>query len=232
MPDALFRSIERFQGDRPWGRMLDAGTGAHSLGWCRGLGASELVAVTGTAARSQELDCLLGDWTDQTLLAGERFDTVLADYLVGAIDGFAPYFQSRLFHRLRRHVADRLYVVGMEPLEDEDNLATRIARLRDACILLAGHRCYREYPRAWVLRSLESSGYRVLDSWAIPIVYRQRWVNGQLDVALRKLPWFKDPGLAAAMRNEIERLRSESLAQVPLTLGEDYVVVAEPVGPA
>ena len=230
MADALFGSIERFQGQRPWGRVLDAGTGAHSLSWCRGLGATELVAVTGSPARREELDCVLGNWTDETLLAGERFDTVLADYLVGAIDGFAPYFQGRLFGRLRRHVAGRLYVVGMEPLEDVDNAATRVARLRDACILLAGHRCYREYPRAWVLRSLEASGYRVVDSWAIPILYRERWVNGQLDVALRKLPWFKDAGLAAAMRHEIERLRSESLAQMPLSFGEDYVVVAEPVG--
>ncbi len=228
MADALFSSIERFQGERPWGRLLDAGTGEHSLQWCRGLSATEVVAVTGSPARSQELSCVLGNWTDEALLHGERFDTVLADYLLGAVDGFAPHFQSRLFGRLRRHVGDRLYVVGMEPMEDVDNLATRIARLRDACILLAGHRCYREYPRAWVLRNLESGGYRVLDSWSIPIVYRERWVQRQLDLGLRKLPWFADQGLAVAMRNEIERVRTECLAQLPITFGADYVVVAEP----
>lgn len=229
MADALFTSIQRFHGDQPWGRMLDAGTGKHSLGWCRGV-SDDVVAVTGSSARAQDLSCRLGNWTDESLLAGERFDVVLADYLIGAIDGFAPYFQSRIMRRLHRHVnpGGRLYVVGMEPLEDVDNVVTRVARLRDACILLAGHRTYREFPRAWVLRNLEASGYQVLDSWAIPIVYRARWVNGQLDVALRKLPWFKDPGLAAAMGNEIERVRREALDAVPLTLGEDYVVAAVP----
>lgn len=229
MADALFSSIQRFHGDRPWGRVLDAGTGKHSLDWCRSLGADEVVAITGSKARAKDLGCVLGNWTDPTLLAGEGFDVVLADYLIGAIDGFAPYFQSRLLGRLRPLVRDRLYVVGLEPLEDVDNVVTRIARLRDACILLAGHRTYREYPRAWVLRNLESSGYRVLDSWSIPIVYKARWVHGQLDVAKRKLPWFRDRGLAAAMGEEIERVRGEALAAVPLQFGEDYVVAAAPV---
>lgn len=32
---------------------------------------------------------------DENFLKGRVFDTVLADYLIGAIDGFAPYFQVR-----------------------------------------------------------------------------------------------------------------------------------------
>jgi 2-polyprenyl-6-methoxyphenol hydroxylase-like FAD-dependent oxidoreductase len=39
----------------------------------------------------------------------------IADYLVGAIDGFSPYFQDRAFPRLARHLAPggRMYVIGL-----------------------------------------------------------------------------------------------------------------------
>ena len=43
------------------------------------------------------------------------FDTVLADYLLGAVEGFAPYWQGQLFGRLRPLVAKRLYVIGLQP---------------------------------------------------------------------------------------------------------------------
>lgn len=36
---------------------------------------------------------VIGNWQDENFLKDRVFDTVLADYLVGAIDGFAPYFQ-------------------------------------------------------------------------------------------------------------------------------------------
>lgn len=38
-------------------------------------------------------EIVIGNWRDEKFLEGQVFDTVLADYLVGAIDGFAPYFQ-------------------------------------------------------------------------------------------------------------------------------------------
>ncbi|MCB9745072.1 MAG: class I SAM-dependent methyltransferase, partial [Alphaproteobacteria bacterium] len=131
MGDKLFSRIERHQGDEPWGAVLDAGAGEHSMRWLAGLGASELVGVTaahwmaervrrGLADVLRPQDRLVvGNWTDPTLLEGERFDTVVADYLLGAIDGFAPYFQDQLFSRLLPHVGRRLYVVGMAPFPDD-----------------------------------------------------------------------------------------------------------------
>ena len=247
--DRLFESMERYQGRRPWGRMLDAGAGPHSTTWIAGLDTRGWVGVTAAThmetrnrdAMGSSLDdrgrLVRGDWSDPTLLHGERFETVVADYLLGALDGFAPYFQDRLFARLRPHVAGRLFAVGMEPIlgergSDAETYLRRLAALRDACILLAGHRCYREYPQTWVIRSLENSGYRVLDSWAIPIVFRERFVNGQLDVALRKLVLVRDKGLVAALTHHIEALREEGLALVQvldgLRCGADFVVVAEP----
>jgi hypothetical protein len=242
--DKLFDSLERYHGQRPWGRVLDAGTGEHSLKWLLGLDPDHITAVTGAGPRADKLrglarpgdDLVLGNWRDPVFLHGQVYDVVLADYLLGALDGFAPYYQDRLFERLRPHVSGALYFVGLEPFPDQadgprEQLVLEIDRLRDACIKLAGHRCYREYPQSWVERSLERSGFRVLEAWAMPIVYRSRWVNGQLDVCVRKLPYFKDRALAAAMRDHIQDLREGSLAAIGdgLRFGRDYVVIAEPV---
>jgi hypothetical protein len=249
MADALFDTITRFQAGRPWGRLLDAGTGKHSLGWIRGLETVGWTAVTGDPARERALRSDLGDalregdrvvtgnWTDPLLEHGEVYDTVLADYLLGAVDGFAPYFQDQLFARLRRHTAGLLYVVGQEPYPDHaetegGRLILEIARLRDACILLAGHRCYREFPRDWVVRSLEGAGFEVQDAVSIPIVYRARFIDGQLDVCLRKLPRMADPSVAASLREHINELRARALAVCArdkgILFGSDHVVAARP----
>ncbi len=252
--DALFSTIDRFQGDRPWGSVLDAGTGLHSLQWIHTLPTTGWTAVTGAASRQRDLEAhfepmgmrptdriLTGNWTDETLLHGNQYDVVLADYLLGAIDGFAPYYQGRLFDRLRRHVAPehgRLYVVGLEPYPDQASeqggrLVLEIARLRDACILLAGHRCYREYPREWVHRSLETAGFEVEESVAIPIVYRRRFVDGQLDVCVRKLPYIADRGLRGRLKTHIEDLRRRAHEHLiragTIPFGSDYVVAARRV---
>jgi len=38
-----------------------------------------------------------------------------------------------------------------------ESIMVETTRLRDACILLAGHRAYREYPMTWTERMLEVS---------------------------------------------------------------------------
>jgi len=45
---------------------------------------------------------------------------VIADYLIGAVDGFAPYTQEQTFKRLKRHMKSgaRLYIIGMQPIPD------------------------------------------------------------------------------------------------------------------
>ncbi len=192
------------------------------------------------ASRMRDGDRILaGNWTDPGLLASERFDVVLADYLLGAIDGFAPYFQDRLFARIRPHVGSRLYVVGLAPYPDRaatpgGKMILEIARLRDACILLAGHRCYREYPLEWVKRSLAGSGFVVEQAESMGIRYGARFINGQLDVCVRKLKYFQDQIMAGAMRLHIESVRARALALEELQaggirFGEDYVVAARPL---
>ncbi len=230
--DALFSWIERVHGPT-WGSVLDAGTGDHSLGWLSSLSPA---ALTGVTVESWRLDGLRsvapgarivqGQWTDPLLLAGERFDVVVADYVIGAIDGHAPYFQYGFLERIRPHVGSRLYLVGMEPPPRDGSVLDEVCRCRDAAILLAGHRCYREYPRELVVDWLARTGFRVLDATSFPNVLKERFVNGQLDVARRKLPYFTDPALADAFSAYIEDVRRRALAAVPRTWGSDWVIAA------
>lgn len=247
MADTLFDHIAKLHGDRPWTSVLDAGTGRHSLSWVRTLPTERWTAITADPdmKRAVEADgalrandrIVLGDWTDPSLLAGEVYDTVLADYLLGAIDGFAPYFQGQLFARLRPHVGGRLYVVGLEPLphrpESPDaKLVTEIARSRDAVLQLVGDRCYREFPLGWVRRSLEASGYRVVSARTFPNVFGRRWIDGQIDMSVRRLPRLPDPALVAPMGAYLEALRRRAAAHAEanggLRCGADHVVAAEP----
>lgn len=249
---SLFRYIESLQGDRPWGSVLDSGTGVKSLQWIRTLPTDRWTAITAAAStvdatratpgdiRPQDR-LMLGNWMDDNLLAGETFDTVLVDYLVGAIEGFAPYWQDRLFERLRPLVADggRLYVTGLEPYvqyrpnTESGHVIWEIGRARDACLLLAGERPYREYPLKWILRQLERAGFLAVESRYFPIRYGARHVYGQLNMCRNRLERFHSQALGSSMRQYIDDLQSRALALIEregsLRYGRDYVIAVEPM---
>lgn len=250
MGDLLFDHIAKVHGDRSWASVLDAGTGRHSLKWVRSLPTERWVAVTADPdmARSVESDAtgegalregdrvVLGDWTDATLLAGERFDVVLADYLLGAVDGFAPYFQHRLFERLARHVAGRLYVVGLEPLPDKpvneaERVVTDVARMRDALLLLCRERPYREFPLEWVRHHVERAGLRVVSEQRFRNVLGHGWVDRQLDMCARRVARLPDVSLREPMAASVEALRARAHAACDahngLRCGWDHVLAAE-----
>lgn len=250
-PSALFRQIQALQGERPWGAVLDAGTGTNSIRWVTSIETERWVAVSGAVGHAAQVRdvaepvrraqdrILVGNWADPQLLADERFDTVLADYLIGAIEGFAPYFQERMFARLRGVTAGRLYLVGLEPYVTGDpgtgpgRIVWEIGRYRDAVLLLSGERPYREFPMEWALERLEASGWRVIDAERFAIRYGARFVNSQIDMCLRRLETMPDRALAAALRMQGEALRERALiadARLDgLRHGFDYVIAAEPV---
>lgn len=248
---ALFAFIETLQGDAPLGRVLDAGTGTHSMKWLTGLPTDAWTAVTGAVAHAAQVRQLIGErmrvqdrlivgnWADPSLLAKETFDTVLADYLLGAIEGFAPYFQTELLVRLRPLTRQRLYLTGVEPYvvarpaDDAGQIVWEIGRFRDACLTLAGERHYREYPLDWVLLHLRRAGFEPVSARKFPIRYKARFVNGQIDMCRPRLDALEDRRLATAMIARGERLRARGLAHIEthgaLRHGFDYVIAADPV---
>ena len=242
----LFRHIERLQGKAEWGGLLDAGTGVNSALWSTALPTARWVGVTGSESHARQVmdragarlrpqdRLVVGNWADPALLRGEVFDTVLADYLLGAVEGFSPYFQPHLFRRLLPHVGRRLYVVGLDPyvVGEAPTAAARIVReigrVRDACMLLADETPYREYPAEWVVDALQGAGFAVTHAKRFPNRYREKWVHAQLDMALRRLPRIADRALAAALRATIEALRGRGVAlcraENGLRHGADYVI--------
>ena len=124
----------------------------------------------------------------------EKYDSILADYLIGAVDGFTPFHQHTILPRLARHMArgSRMFVLGMEPYPDVAStpggeLVIRVAALRDACILLAGQRPYREYPLEWIEDHLRLANLTVRESTVFPVVYGARKLVSQLQVCEYKL---------------------------------------------
>ena len=247
----LFAHIESLHGDRSWGSVLDAGTGVNSADWLLSLPAERWTGVTAASGHAAQVRdavgdrlrpddrLLLGNWMDPDLLTGEVFDVVLADYLLGAVEGFGPYFQNDLFRRLRPLVGGVLYVTGLDPYVVGDvptpaaRLVREIGRLRDVCLLLADETPYREYPAEWTSHALTEVGLRVTHARRFANRYRETWVNGQLDMALRRLPKLADRRLADTLGDHIERLRVAGLElcrqEGGLRAGADWVIRAEAV---
>lgn len=275
--DALFGAIEKQQGDKPFGNFLDAGTGLHSLRWMATLSAdpgmlpdasramTKFTAITADETMRRNVqdeanalgmahkgEVIIGNWFHPHTplqLDGEKYDTILADYLIGAMDGFSPYQQDCMLPKLAALLkpGGRLYVVGLEPIPDSDdgdaNVICKVRRIRDACILLAGHRCYREYPVDWIHRQFNNSstngngnnspGMRLLRTSKFPILYRHATIVKQINVARSKFRFFPSPEVADSMRKVLDELEVESLEATQrspngrLQLGFDYVVSAE-----
>jgi hypothetical protein len=256
--DALFGSIETAQGDRPFGNILDAGTGMHSLRWMATLsetrGMTQFTAITADENMQrnvqQESDALevshlgkivIGNWFGDApiQLEEQSYDTILADYLIGAMDGFSPHQQDQIIPKLVQCLkpGGRLYIVGLQPLPDsaptaEATIICKIRQVRDACILLAGHRCYREYPVDWLERQIEDHPQlELLSTKHFPILYKQQTIVNQINVARSKFPLFPTPELADSMKSVLDDLEAKSLEATQrvgrIRLGFDYVVMAQ-----
>jgi hypothetical protein len=186
-------------------------------------------------------DIIIGNWEDTTLLAGKMYDTIIADYLIGAMDGFAPYYQDVIFERLVQHLrpGGRLFVIGLQPIPDnqqggDGDVFCRITKVRDACILLANHRCYREYPLEWITRQINRiPTLHVTTTKQFPINYTYETMVRQINVGRSKLSYFGNKGLAKEMGGLLDELEKESYTITKrqkdgkVTIGFDYIVVAE-----
>lgn len=224
------RSIHR--GD--WGRVLDAGTGQSSLEWVVSLGCEAWTAVTAEPARAEGLRrrlplrpqdrLLVGDWTDPTLLAEERFDVVLADYLFGSVDRYAPWFQLGLLRRLVALTGEVLYVVGLEPYPQEPGLIQEVAALRDAVQLLLGRRPHREVPCDWLCERLREAGLEVEEPVRFENLYDQDFLEAELGAVEGLLPQLGVKGLEARVK-ELRAKGRRLLRKGPMACSFDYLLV-------
>jgi len=249
--DPLFAWVERVHGPRPWGRVLDAGTGNHSLRWLTALPTECLTAVTAEESLATELrrrfrgDLRAGDrvvvgrWSDPALLPREVFDVVVADYLFGAVDRFEPYAQLSTMDQVLRRLAraGRLYVVGLQPHprrapSPEGELVLDLMRAKDSAFILSRDRTYREFPEAWIAARLEARGLSVIDREAFTIRCDARYIQTHARAALNLLRSSRvvAPGVAKALARHVERLRDELLdivSEGPIPLGTNYVMALE-----
>jgi hypothetical protein len=117
--------------------------------------------------------------------------------------------------------------------DDPGNIICRVRQVRDACILLAGHRCYREYPVAWVQRQIQAlPDIKLCHTKQFPILYRHATIVKQINVGRSKLSLMPSH-LRPSMSKLLDDLEAESLDATTksptgrIQFGFDYVVTAE-----
>jgi hypothetical protein len=253
MSDILFSTVEKMHGSRLWGKFLDAGTGLHSIKWVQTLPTTSWTAITADnymrtqmvsdssfSSKLRPVDQLIvGNWMNDAFNRGlGKYDTILADYLIGAVDGFSPYEQDTIIKRLQEHLtpSGRMYFIGMNPIPDEKsppgNIISEIRRARDACILLGGHRTYREFPSSWMKRHIEAAGMRVVSVSNFTILHSEDSALRQIRVAKSKLEYMTDVNLRSGMERYLldleERARvaiRSNNGRIPLSF--DYIIAAE-----
>ena len=172
----------------------------------------------------------------------EQFDTILVDYLIGAMDKFSAsaYFQDVIFERLNTHLrpGGRLLILGMEPIADDNDgvakITTDIKHVRDSCQLLAGERPYREFPLSWIERSLARvDGLTVVQRKIFPFKYTYEKLVEQIDLGRRRVKDFTSEDLKVAMTEVLDELDARSLKLTQglkdgaFMSGFNYVVIVE-----
>jgi hypothetical protein len=242
--DPLLRHIEKLH-KASFGRVLDAGTGRSSLAWLCSLECDSWTAVTAEEGRAEVLRShlgtrfrpqdrlLVGQWSDPDFLAGETFEVVLADYLLGSVERYAPHSQCEVLARLVALADPHLYITGLEPYSEESaEFIVELARFRDACHLLCGRPSHRELPLEWVLRRLAELPVEVTEVLKFQNHYDMDFVDQELrglTQILQRRPSRLQKELleeGQALRRRAERLLKE---RGTLTGSFDYLIAARKI---
>jgi hypothetical protein len=258
--DPVFDTIEDQQGSRPYGDILDAGTGMFSLQWLTSLLQQDKIksftAVTAEPAMRDRVQkeaerlgvaegnsIVIGNWFGNIELPKKQYDTILAEYLIGAIDGFAPFKQQEMIPKLVALLkpGGRLYLVGWEPMPDKADgpagVVCKVQRIKDACIMIAGQRPYREYPVEWVLQQVDRlpNAKLAAKTQQFPIRYQHQKIVSLINAGRKTLEHFPSQVLAASMAdvlNDLERQSKDATDWCPtgtIEQGFDYLVTIEKI---
>ena len=129
------------------------------------------------------------------------------------------------------------------------NVICKVRQVRDACILLAGHHCYREYPVDWVQRQVQQQqvqeeeegqqqqqgrhwNLKLVRTTRMPILYRYETILRQINVGRSKLSLFSSSELATSMAtvlDDLDHKAKDATKNGRIPLGFDYIVCAEKV---
>ena len=218
------------EGLESWGDVLDAGAGFSSMCWLLRQAYRTVTGVTasadgtyGAAALRQavaavpDVEVALGNWRDEPFLRARRFDVVVADYLLGAVEQHWAYGADEMMDRLLRAVrpGGHLLVVGLEPYElvldraagSRDRLVLDVEAVGDTAAALAGESTYRELPERWVRHQIaRRPEFRVVAAkhFAVPLTVKT--LRRQLSYARDMAAKIEDPELRDAYVQRINAL--------------------------
>jgi hypothetical protein len=261
-PGGIWEWLERLRPgapEKPWGRVLDAGTGPSSVAWlvkaATRLGISSITATTA----SKDLAASLKRKHSKAVASGllnlavvsrwgsvpgtgtnlGLFDTVILDYVLGAVEGLEPHGHAAVLDAISSHAAEgaAVLIVGAEPYEERfsdpagSSLVGSVMRVRDTCLKAAGVTPFRELPMAETLRLVRQAGLSAVASTAFPVLLSRRGLLHQLPVCQQRLD--ADTMLSAqfktAILNEVAQLSNRIKKEVTSDwcAGIDYAIVAK-----
>ena len=147
-----------------------------------------------------------------------RYDVVVLDYLLAAVNMHWPFGEEAVLERVLRSVRPRggmALLTGIEPYEltlerrhKGDAAILDAESLGDAAALLAGRRSYRELPLQWVLQQVRSLGlgFTVVATRDFGVTFTHASLRGQLDFARSEAQHVDDPELRRALEARASRL--------------------------
>lgn len=227
----------------PWGDTIDAGTGPSSLTWLASCPLHSITAVTANESSKastlhetkEYLDfsldkVVVGLWQDPKFLRGQQFDTVVADWLLGSVEYFAPHYQVSLIRRLHKLVKPGgwMLVSGREPDHFKAKNSTGVQmmfdidNLRDAASLLAEKHPYRELPQWWVEEELVALGFKIHKTNQEPVTLSHEYVQSQIEWAGDNIKLVQDDNLRSALEQRHKAIERRSRETTDEWLDMDY----------
>eukprot|EP01043_Picozoa_sp_COSAG02_P026291 COSAG02_NODE_1510_length_12225_cov_3.918770_7_plen_356_part_00 len=197
---------------------------------------------------------LVGNWfteqngkpplTQHPMYTARKFDIVLAEYLLGALEHFAAFNEQKMMDLIASsvRVGGLLLFCGRTPFDypgpeayknysRAEQLVLDTERIRDAAMLLSQQREYREFPAWWVAGALKQRGLEIMKQKAFVNKVGIDYVTTQLEWAMREAKKVSAPSFKRDLLKHIESLQVNANAQVEListgiAFGGSYCFIA------
>ena len=200
---------------------------------------------------------LVGNWlvgehgkrplTEHPSYTAQKFDTVMAEYLLGALEHFAAFTEQKLMDLLVSSMKEDglLLFCGRKPYpypgpdghrssnySKARQLVLDVERVRDAAMQLSHQREYREFPASWVRDALRQRGLVIAREKSFAGSVDLEYVTSQLRWATREAKKVSSASLSAGLLKHIRELQAAADADARLkryggvNFGGSYCFVA------